>query len=173
MSTDKLQAPINLKEWIDENRDDLKPPVGNKEIYQDENFMVFAVGGPNERKDYHIDPDDEFFYQVEGTMTLKVVEEGEFRDIEIGPGEVFLLPAGVPHSPQRPADTVGLVVEHVRPADSEDGLRWYCDECGEVVYEDFFHLTDIVEQLGAALEAFWADDDKRTCGECGHYLEKA
>jgi 3-hydroxyanthranilate 3,4-dioxygenase len=169
----ELGSPIDLQNWIDENRDDLQPPVGNKKIYEDQNFMVFAVGGPNERKDYHIDPDDEFFYQIEGEMTLKVVEDGDHRDITIGPGEIFLLPAGVPHSPQRPEDTIGIVVEHKRPEGSEDGLRWYCDACGEVVYEEFFHLTDIVEQLKGAIQGFWADDDKRTCDACGHYLEKA
>ncbi len=168
-----LDAPINLENWIDDNRDDLQPPVGNKKIYEDHNFMVFAVGGPNERKDFHIDPDDEFFYQVEGEMTLKVVEDGEHRDITIGPGEIFLLPSGVPHSPQRPEDTIGIVVEHKRPDDTEDGLRWYCDECGDVVYEEYFHLTDIVDELKNAIQGFWADDDKRTCDSCGHYLEKA
>lgn len=171
MST--LQSPIDLDRWIEENRDDLKPPVGNKEIYEDEKFMVFAVGGPNERKDYHIDPDDEFFYQVEGTMTLKIVEDGKHRDVEIGEGEIFLLPAGVPHSPQRPEGTVGIVVEHVRPEGTEDGLRWYCDECGEVVHEEYFHLTDIVEELKAAIQDFWANDEARTCSNCGHYLERA
>lgn len=166
-----LRGPIDLRTWIDDHRDELEPPVGNKEIYEDQNFMVFAVGGPNQRKDYHIDPDDEFFYQIEGTMTLKIVEDGEFRDVEIGPGEIFLLPAGIPHSPQRPEGTVGIVVEHHRADEAEDGLRWYCDECGEVVYEDWFHLTDIVEELKSAIQSFWDDDDKRTCPDCGHYLE--
>lgn len=168
-----LGDPIDLEKWIEANRSDLEPPVGNKKIYEDQKFMVFAVGGPNERKDFHLDPDDEFFYQVEGTMTLKIVEDGQHRDVEIGPGEVFLLPAGVPHSPQRPAGTVGIVIEHRRPEGSEDALRWYCDECGDIVYEDAFHLTDIVEQLKAAIQAFWADDENRTCDNCGHYLERA
>jgi len=170
---EKLDSPINLQHWIEDNREDLQPPVGNKKIYEDHNFMVFAVGGPNARKDYHIDPDDEFFYQVEGSMTLKVVEDGEHRDIDISEGEIFLLPAGVPHSPQREEGTIGIVVEHVRPDDDEDGLRWYCDDCGEVVYEDSFHLTDIVEELKSAIQGFWADDEARACDNCGHYLEKA
>jgi 3-hydroxyanthranilate 3,4-dioxygenase len=169
----KLDSPIDLENWIDENRDDLQPPIGNKKIYEDNRFMVFAVGGPNARKDYHIDPEDEFFYQVEGSMTLKVVEDGEKRDIEIGEGEIFLLPAGVPHLPQREEGTIGIVVEHVRPEDAEDGLRWYCDNCDEVVYEDYFHLTDIVAQLKEAVQAFWNDDEARTCSNCGEYLEKA
>ena len=167
-----LRGPIDLRTWIDDHRDELEPPVGNKEIYEDHNFMVFAVGGPNQRKDYHIDPDDEFFYQIEGTMTLKIVEDGEFRDVEIGPGEVFLLPAGVPHSPQRPEGTVGIVVEHHRAEGAEDGLRWYCDNCGSVVYEDWFHLTDIVDELKSAIQSFWADDEARTCDNCGAYLER-
>src|SRR5699024_9409986 len=118
--------PINFAEWIEENREFFKPPVGNKKIWEDSNFMIFVVGGPNRRKDYHIDPDEEFFYQVEGDMTLKVVDDGEFKDIEIKEGEIFLLPANMPHSPQRGPDTIGLVIEHKRDIDAHDGFRWYC-----------------------------------------------
>ena len=132
--------------------------------------MVFAVGGPNVRKDYHIDPSEEFFYQVEGEITLKIVDDGQFRDIVIGEGEIFLLPAYVPHSPQRPANTVGLVIEHKRPADKQDGLRWYCETCQEVLHEQFFPLTDIVGQLGAAIKNFMGDESLRTCKHCGSVM---
>ena len=166
-----LIPPLNLTEWIDEHRDLLKPPVGNKKIWEDTNFDVFVVGGPNARKDYHIDPDEEFFYMIEGDMTLKVVDDGEFRDIPIREGEIFLLPPYVPHSPQRPAG-IGLVVEHKRDLGKEDGLRWYCDNCGEVLYEEHFQLVDIVGQLKAAIQGFWADEHKRTCSNCGEILQK-
>ena len=168
----KLTPPINFHQWIEDNRHLLKPPVGNKKIWEDTDFDVFVVGGPNQRKDYHINQREEFFYMVEGDMVLKVVEDDEFRDVDIREGEIFLLPAGIPHSPQRAADTVGLVIEHQRPEGVEDGLRWYCDECGEVLHEEFFYLTDIVEQLKGAIQDFWADDEKRTCENCGAYLEK-
>lgn len=168
-----LIPPINFKEWIEDNRHLLKPPVGNKKIWEDTDFDVFIVGGPNARKDYHINQSEEFFYMIEGDMTLKIVEDGEFRDLPIREGEIFLLPAGIPHSPQRQADTVGLVIEHKRPEGVEDGLRWYCDECGEVLHEEFFYLTDIVGQLKKAIEDFWASDEKRTCDSCDAYMEKS
>ncbi|MBA2664765.1 MAG: 3-hydroxyanthranilate 3,4-dioxygenase [Bradymonadaceae bacterium] len=168
----KLSPPINLRKWIDEHRHLLKPPVGNKQIWEDQDFMAFVVGGPNARKDYHIDPSEEFFYQIEGELILKVVDDGEHRDIVVGEGEIFLLPAYVAHSPQRGPDTIGLVIEHKRQSDELDGLRWYCDNCGEVLHEGFFHLTDIVAQLGAAISAFWASDDLRTCKHCGAFMEK-
>ncbi len=167
-----MLPPINFKKWIDDHRDAFKPPVGNKKIWEDADFMVFVVGGPNQRKDYHIDPSEEFFYQLEGDMTLKIVDDGEHKDVVIREGEIFLLPSMIPHSPQRGADTIGLVIEHKRDPDDHDGLRWYCDECGEVLHEEFFFLTDIVTQLKGAIQAFWADDEKRTCGHCGAYLEK-
>ena len=167
----KMMPPIHFQKWIEENREALKPPVGNKKIWEDSDFMVFVVGGPNRRKDYHIDPSEEFFYQVEGEMTLKVVEEGVAKDVVIREGEIFLLPAMVPHSPQRGENTIGLVIENKRAEGEHDGLRWYCEECGEVLHEEFFHLTDIVKQLKGAIEAFWADDEKRTCDQCGAYLE--
>ena len=164
--------PLNLKEWIDEHRDLLKPPVGNKKIWEDTNFDVFVVGGPNARKDYHIDPDEEFFLMIEGDMTLKVVDEGEHKDITIREGEVFLLPAYIPHSPQRPAGSIGLVVERKRDEGKHDGLRWYCDSCGGIVHEDSFQLVDIVAQLKGAIVSFWEDEEKRTCGHCGEVLQK-
>lgn len=169
----KLIPPLNLQQWIEDNRDLLKPPVGNKKIWENADFDVFIVGGPNARKDFHIDPSEEFFYMIEGDMTLRVEEDGELRDIPIREGEVFLLPSYVPHSPQRPANTVGLVIEHKRAEGDKDGLRWYCDNCGEVLHEEFFQLHDIVAQLKTAIQDFWADDAKRTCDNCGHYLEQA
>jgi 3-hydroxyanthranilate 3,4-dioxygenase len=168
-----LIPPINLDQWVEDNRHLLKPPVGNKKIWENTKFDVFIVGGPNARKDYHINQSEEFFYMLEGDMVLKVVEDDDFRDIDIREGEIFLLPPGIPHSPQRLADTVGLVIEHKRPEGVEDGLRWYCDDCGEILHEEFFYLEDIVNQLKAAIEAFWADDQTRTCEKCGAYLEKA
>ena len=164
-----MKAPFNLRRWVEDNRDQLKPPVGNKKLYEDQDFMIFAVGGPNARKDYHIDPSEEFFYQLEGDITLKVVEdEGEsFRDIVIEQGDVFLLPAYVPHSPQRPAGTVGLVIEHKRPQGAKDGLRWYCESCGKVLHEAYFPLHDIVGQLKEAIQAFEASEELRTCDNCG------
>lgn len=168
----KLLPPINFKKWIEDNRDAFKPPVGNKKIWENTDFMAFVVGGPNQRKDYHIDPSEEFFYQLEGEMTLKIVEDGEFKDITIGEGEIFLLPSMVPHSPQRGENTIGLVIEHKRAEGDNDGLRWYCEDCGEVLHEEFFYLTDIVEQLGSAIQAFWADDEARTCDNCSAYLEQ-
>ena len=166
-----IAAPINFKAWIEENRHLLKPPVGNKKIWTDHEMDVFIVGGPNQRKDYHINPKEEFFYMIEGDMTLKVVDDGEFKDIPIREGEIFLLKGNIPHSPQREADTVGLVIEYKRDEGQHDGLRWYCDECGEVLHEASFQLVDIVGQLKKAIQDFNADDNLRTCKHCDAYLE--
>ena len=103
--------PINFKEWIEQNREMLRPPVCNKVVYQDTEFIIMVVGGPNSRKDYHVDEGEEFFYQIEGDMTLRVMDSGKQKDINIKEGEIFLLPPKVPHSPQRFANTVGLVIE--------------------------------------------------------------
>ena len=167
-------AAFNLHKWIEENRHLLKPPVGNDQLWKDDNvdFMVMIVGGPNVRKDYHVDESEEFFYQVEGDITLKIVEDGEFREVEIKEGDVFLLPPGVPHSPQRPANTVGLVIERNRKEGELDGFVWYCDNCSEKLHEKFLQLTDITTQLKPVFEAFWGDEAARTCENCGHTMEK-
>lgn len=165
--------PINFMAWIEENRHLLKPPVCNATVYPaGSDFMIMVVGGPNSRKDYHIEDGPEFFYMLEGDMILKVVEDGEFRDIRIREGEIYLLPPGVPHSPQRLPDTVGLVIERKRLEHEQDGLRWYCESCGDVLYEEFFHLTNIVAQLPPVMERFWSSDEARTCKSCGDKLEK-
>src|SRR6184192_4219913 len=126
------RTPLNLHAWVEENRPLLRPPVGNKMIWNDD-FMVMVVGGPNQRSDYHVNPGEELFYQVEGDIVLKVIDDGKPRDVPIRQGEIFLLPGRVPHSPQRPANTVGLVVEQPKASAEPHHLRWYCRACGAVL----------------------------------------
>ena len=162
-------APINFKKWIEDHRDKLKPPIGNQQIWEDRDFMVTVVGGPNSRTDYHIDESEEFFYQLEGDITLRVIEDGKPRDIAIREGEIFLLPPRVPHSPIRPAKTVGLVIERKRQPHEKDGLLWLCPKCGEKLYEEFFHLTNLVTQLQPVFERFYKSHNK--CKKCGTVVE--
>ena len=167
-----MLPPINFKSWIEENRHLLKPPVGNKVVYEDTEFIIMVVGGPNVRKDYHIDEGEEFFYQLEGGMILRIMENRKPRDIQINEGEIFLLPPKVPHSPQRFENTVGLVVERKRRKGELDAFQWYCDECNDLLYEEYFQLTDIVKQLPPIFESFWNNSTVRTCKSCSAYLEK-
>jgi len=159
-------SPYNLKAWIAEHRALLKPPVGNKMVWKDHEFLVMVVGGPNRRKDFHIEEGEEFFYQIEGDIVVRVMEEGGPRDIPVKEGEIFLLPARVPHSPQRPAGTVGMVIERVRKNGELDHLRWYCEGCGEVLHDASFQLEDLGSQLKPIIEDFYADEAKRSCGGC-------
>jgi 3-hydroxyanthranilate 3,4-dioxygenase len=165
------RAPLNLRNWIEANRGQLKPPVGNKLVWPDTEFNIMIVGGPNTRKDYHVDPGEEFFYQIQGDMVLKVIEDRRPRDIPIREGEIFLLPAGIPHSPQRFPDTVGMVVERRRGPQEIDHLQWYCERCGAVLYDEAFHCTDLGSQLKPIIETFHASRDLRTCKACGAVLE--
>lgn len=160
--------PINFRQWIEEHRHLLKPPVGNKCVWEDEDFIVMVVGGPNTRSDYHYDEGPEFFYQVEGDMVLKIMEDGEPRDIPIKEGEIFLLPPKVPHSPQRFENTVGLVVERKRLEDEQDGLIWFCEKCNNKLYEEYFHLENIETQFPPVFQRFYDSEEARTCSECGH-----
>lgn len=159
--------PLNLQRWIDEHRHLLKPPVGNKLIYQDSEFIVMAVGGPNSRRDFHIDPAEEFFHQLEGDMVLRVVEAGTIRELPIRAGEILLLPPGVPHSPQRPAHSVGLVIERQRRPGELDGLQWYCERCQALLYQEHLALTDIETQFPPVFARFFASLEHRTCKQCG------
>lgn len=168
-----IAKPFNFKKWIDENRHLLKPPVGNQQVFKgNDDFIVMVVGGPNSRKDYHYDEGEEFFYQLEGDIVLKIIEDGKPKDIEIKEGEIFLLPPKVPHSPRRPANTVGLVIERYRRAGEKDGFIWHCENCGTLLHEEYVELTDIVTQLPPIMERFWSSHDLRTCKSCGTVMEK-
>ena len=162
-----IPAPFDLQAWIEENRHLLKPPVGNKCLFDGE-FIVMAVGGPNQRTDYHWDEGPEWFYQLEGDMLLRIQEDGRVRDIPIRAGETFLLPPCVPHSPQREAGSVGLVVERKRRPEERDGLMWFCERCNHKLYEEFFTLQDIERDFPAVFNRFYASEDLRTCDACGH-----
>ena len=163
-----LPDPINFQRWIDEHRHLLKPPVGNKVIWKDGEFICMVVGGPNQRTDFHYDEGPEFFHQVEGDMVLRVVEDGQVRDIRIREGEIFLLPPRVPHSPQRFENTVGLVIERERLPGEKDGLMWFCEQCGNKLYEEYFELEDIETQFPPVFERFYGSEELRTCDRCQH-----
>src|SRR5687768_986836 len=145
---------FNLRRWIDENRQLLKPPVGNKQVFRDAELIIMAVGGPNSRKDFHDDPGEEFFYQLEGDMLLQTVQDGKRVDISIREGDVLLLPAHVPHSPQRFAGTVGLVIERQRRPGEQDGLLWFCETCDHPLYSEYFELRDIETQFPPVFKRF-------------------
>ncbi|AII51808.1 3-hydroxyanthranilate 3,4-dioxygenase [Hymenobacter sp. APR13] len=163
-----VARPFNLQHWIDEHRHLLKPPVGNQQVFKDnKDFIVMVVGGPNARKDYHVDEGEELFLQIEGDIVVKIIEDGKPVDIHIKAGDMFLLPPGVPHSPRRPAGSVGVVLERYRTAGELDGFQWYCENCGHKLYEEYAEITDIVSQLPPIMNRFWQDEHKRTCQVCG------
>ena len=168
-----IRRPFNFNAWIDENRHLLKPPVGNKVVYKEnDDFIVMVVGGPNSRKDYHYNEGEELFYQVEGDIVLKIIEDGKPVDIPIKEGEMFLLPPRVPHSPQRTEGSVGLVIERYRSKTEEDGFMWFCENCGNKLYEEKFVLTDIASQLPEVMKTFYNSEELKTCNNCGTKMEK-
>lgn len=166
------RKPFNLQQWIDENRDLLKPPVGNKNLYADAgDYIVMIVGGPNARKDYHYNETEELFYQLEGDILVKVQEDGKAVDVPIRAGEMFLLPGKVPHSPIRPEGSVGLVIERKRIPEHTDGLLWFCDSCNNKLHETYFNLSNIEKDFLPRFRKFYASEELRTCDVCGTVME--
>ncbi len=172
-----LFTTINLQKWIRENRQHLTPPVSNKQLFTDSrDVILFVSGGPNTRNDFHVNPTEELFYQLKGDIALRVrpLDGSPPRDVVIREGELYLLPRWLPHRPQRPAGTVGLIVEFPRPEGELDGLRWYCGKCDELVHEARWQLKKIDEDLKVIMEAFWGGPvAQRTCGNCGTVIERA
>uniref|UniRef100_A0A0D9RJN9 3-hydroxyanthranilate 3,4-dioxygenase n=2 Tax=Chlorocebus sabaeus TaxID=60711 RepID=A0A0D9RJN9_CHLSB len=156
-----MERRVGVRAWVEENRGSFQPPVCNKLMHQ-EQLKVMFVGGPNTRKDYHIEEGEEVFYQLEGDMVLRVLEQGKHRDVVIRQGEIFLLPARVPHSPQRFANTVGLVVERRRLETELDGLRYYVGDTMDVLFEKWFYCKDLGTQLAPIIQEFFSSEQYRT-----------
>ncbi len=161
-----LQA-FNLASWIDKHREVLQPPVCNKQVFEDAEFIVMVVGGPNSRRDYHYDEGEEIFFQIEGDMLLRTIQDETRVDIPIREGDLFLLPPRVPHSPQRFKNTVGIVVERKRRAGELDGFLWYCDACDHKLHEEYLELHDIERDLPPVFERFNQNEEVRRCKNCG------
>jgi len=166
-----ITRPFNFKKWIDENRHLLKPPVNNKVVYKDAEFIVMVVGGPNSRKDFHYNESEEFFYQLEGDIVVTIQEDGKAVEVPIKEGDIFLLPPKVPHNPIRFKDTIGLVMERRRRDGEMDGLMWFCEKCNAKLYEEKFALDDIATQFQGVFAKFYSSDDLRTCSSCSYKME--
>ena len=162
--------PINLQQWIEAHKEQLKPPVCNQQVYDAGDLIIMVVGGPNSRKDYHDDPGEEFFYQLKGDMILRIMENGKPKDILIKEGEIFLLPPHVHHSPQRFENTVGLVIERKRQPNELDGFVWYCDKCHHKLHHEEVSLKSIVKDLPPLFKRFWDSEEHRTCKQCRHVM---
>lgn len=168
-----IKPPFNLLKWVDDNRDLLKPPVGNKNLYKEaDDYIVMIVAGPNARKDYHYNETEELFYQLEGTIKVVIQEDGKRREMELGPGDMYLHPAKVPHSPVRSAGSIGLVIERKRDdLDVKDGLLWFCDNCNNKLHEVYFPLHDIERDFLKHFRHFYGSKELRTCDKCGTVME--
>lgn len=168
-----ISEPIHIQKWIDENRNLLKPPISNQVIYKNNaDFIVMVVGGPNARKDFHHNNGEEIFYQLEGTIQLKVIEDNKLRIVTIEAGAMFLLPPKIPHCPVRFENTIGLVIEKHRKVSEMDGFMWFCENCNHKLHEVFAPVSNIVTQLPLITESFYASKDLCTCSNCGTIMTK-
>jgi 3-hydroxyanthranilate 3,4-dioxygenase len=164
-----MRQPINFNRWIEEHQHLLKPPVGNQQIWKDADMIVTVVGGPNQRTDFHDDPYEEYFHQFRGNASLLIADRGRFERIDLHEGDIFLLPAHVRHSPQRPEPgSLCTVIELPRPAGVKDAFEFYCAACGTRVTRAEVQLASIVEDLPKVYRRFYdAPAAERTCPQCG------
>ena len=167
-----MMQPFNFDQWIKDNKDKLKPPVANKNMYPlSEDYIVMVVAGPNARKDYHYNETEELFYQIEGDIIVKTQQNGELVQYEIKEGEMFLLPAKIPHSPIRTKNSIGLVIERKRSKNDKDGLMWFSETANELLYEEYFKLTNIEKDFLPVFKRFYSDEKLRTCPKTGEIME--
>ena len=168
-----IAKPFNLNKWIEDNRDLLKPPVANKNLYVvSEDYIVMSVAGPNARKDYHFNETEELFYQLEGDIQVNIQEDGQKREMKLGPGDMFLCPAKTPHSPGRAEGSIGLVIERSRKGTNfKDGLLWFCEKCNNQLHETYFPSDNIETDFLAKFKEYYGSEDLRTCKQCGHVME--
>lgn len=168
MSNYKYGLPLNFKRWVDDNQHLLQPPVNNQQIWQDSEFMVTVVGGPNQRTDFHDDPVEEFFYQFKGNAYLNIWDNGHYDRVDLREGDVFLMAPHVIHSPQRPEEnSLCMVIESVRPKGQLDALQWSCAKCGHLIKRYEMPLISIVDDLPPVYKQFYAlSDEERRCPQC-------
>ncbi|NNF17216.1 MAG: 3-hydroxyanthranilate 3,4-dioxygenase [Gammaproteobacteria bacterium] len=162
----KPLPPFNFQQWIDAHRDLLKPPVCNQQVFADGEFIVMVVGGPNSRSDFHYDVGPEFFYQLEGDMILHTMQDNQRVDYPLSAGDIFMLPPGIPHSPRRFENSVGLVIERQRKPHEKDGFMWFCENCDALLYEEYLHIANIVDDLPPVFDRFYGNEEFRHCGNC-------
>jgi 3-hydroxyanthranilate 3,4-dioxygenase len=168
MTPDPIPPTINFAQWISDNQHLLKPPVGNKTMALGKDFIVQVVGGPNARTDFHVDPYEEWFYQLKGNMHVNLIVDGKLHRVDIAEGETWLLPGDTPHSPQRPEQgSVGLVIERIRQEGTLEKFQWYCPSCSGLVHETELQVRDIVADLPPVFTAFYDDEGARICPWCG------
>lgn len=159
---------FNLKQWIDGNRENWGQ---RRIIWQDSDFIAFVTRGPNSRKDFHIDPGDEIFYQLEGELNLHHITPGRKPEVTaIKAGELFLLPANVPHSPRRGEGSWTLVVERKRRPEEVDLFVWFCENCGTKLYETMVRFNDPTDAVKKATDRIHSDVKLRTCINCSQVL---
>jgi 3-hydroxyanthranilate 3,4-dioxygenase len=170
--TTTCMPPVNLRKWVEEHRSELKPPVSNKYLYDGQDFFVMVIGGPNARNDFHVTESEEYFFQLQGDIVVRIREGDEIKDVVVREGETFFIPGGVPHSPTRPPNTIGVVVERRRPPGETEHLQFYCENCHKLVHDLEFDCKDIVEHFSQAMKAFWADEKLSTCS-CGTRVREA
>jgi 3-hydroxyanthranilate 3,4-dioxygenase len=164
MST--LTPPFDLQAWIATHLPKALGAIGNREVFKGSDFIFQIIKGPNARNDFHIDPFDEIFYQIRGHIFVHVIEDGKERRLRIEEGQVFLLPKQMYHSPRRPPDTIGLVIERPRKADELDGIAWFCPQCSGKLHQVDFWCEDIERGLRDVIQGFNADEALRTCKRC-------
>jgi 3-hydroxyanthranilate 3,4-dioxygenase len=166
-----ILSPVHLRNWVNENRHLLKPPVGNKMVWKDSSFIIMVVGGPNSRKDYHYNETPEFYYQIEGTIEVGIQHNGKAETIVINEGEIFCLPGNTPHQPRRGANTIGLVIEQVRKDTEIDACEWYCEACNTKLHRAEFFCGNIETDLPKIFNEFYSNEDIRVCKNCNHKME--
>jgi len=163
-------TPYDVKRWVEENKHLYNPPYKtNRVIVDQKEFIVMIVHGPNTRLDFHIEPADEFFYQIHGDIELHLKPpDGRREVINLREGEMFLCPGDLAHSPRRPENTWGLVIERKRRTDENEMFVWFCEKCDEQVLSRTVVQGDIARQVSEVYEAFNADPSVRTCKRCGY-----
>jgi 3-hydroxyanthranilate 3,4-dioxygenase len=163
-------VPYDVKRWVEDNKHLYTPPYKtNRVVIHQKEFIVMIVHGPNTRLDFHIEPADEFFYQIHGDIELHLKpQDGRREVIKLREGEMFLCPGDLAHSPRRPENTWGLVIERKRRTDENEMFVWFCEKCDEQVLSRTVVQGDIGRQVSEVYEAFNVNPTTRTCKSCGY-----
>jgi 3-hydroxyanthranilate 3,4-dioxygenase len=166
---------VDVAAWVAQSEARKGKALMSNERIWDDGFLVTLFDGPTppERCDFHINTSPEFFYQLRGDMSCRILEDGRFRDFVVAEGEMFMLPALVPHLNARVEGSIGLVIHQSRAPGAREAIVWYCERCCAQLHREDYVFEDLQRQLPGFIRRFLGDEGLRTCKSCGAVLDPA
>jgi mannose-6-phosphate isomerase-like protein (cupin superfamily) len=110
-----VREKVELAEALASFEEPFQPRIVGR--YNDSKIMVAKIRGEFV---WHSHPDtDDFFLVLDGRLTIQLRD----RDVELGPGQMFVVPRGVEHCPRAEDEAHILLIEPVGTPNTGDSTE--------------------------------------------------